>query len=195
VTTATEDERAARMRRAIAAAVTESWTTIPHFAVSREIAAEALIARRARERAEVPGSTVTDYLLQAAASAAASERVGLSVATDRGVMNVSLDGVASATLAELAQRRAALVERARGFALKRGDLEPAPVTLSNLGTHGVDWFTGIIPAGARLLLTTGAIRGGDGERRFWTTANADHRVVDGADAATFLSRFDEWCQA
>ncbi|MDO8210327.1 2-oxo acid dehydrogenase subunit E2 [Conexibacter sp. CPCC 206217] len=192
-------QRAARARRAIAAAVTESWTTIPHFAVSREIAADALLARREQGRAEAPGLTVTDLLLQAAAHAGETDVVGLSVATERGVMNVSLAGIREATPAELAERRAALVARARGFALRRGDLDPAPVTLSNLGTHGVDWFTGIIPTGTELLLTTGAIRDAwtpdGGERRFWATANADHRAVDGADAARFLGRFDSGCRA
>lgn len=196
---AVAQERAARARRAIAAAVTESWTTIPHFAVSREVAADALLERRRALKAEIDGLTVTDLLLQAVAQAADSELVGLSVATERGVVNMTLAGVASAELPELAQLRAAAVARARDGALRRGDLDPAPVALSNLGTHGVDWFTGIVPVGGRLLLTTGAIRatgaGEQAERRFWATANADHRTVDGADAAGFLDRFQQGCQA
>jgi pyruvate dehydrogenase E2 component (dihydrolipoamide acetyltransferase) len=88
-----------------------------------------------------------------------------------------------------------LVARARELTLRRGDLDPVEVTLSNLGTHGVDWFTGIIPVGTTLLLTTGAIRTTGGERRFWSTLNADHRVIDGAHAAQLLDRFSTGCGA
>jgi len=192
--TATVD-RAERMRRAIAAAVTQSWTTIPHFAVSREVGADALLARVADARAQTPGVTITDLLLKAVAEAAEVDVVGLSIATDRGVMNVSLAGVASSELPELAARRKGLVTRTRELALRRGDLDPVEVTLSNLGTHGVHWFTGIVPVGTTLLLTVGAIRPVEGERRFWATLNADHRTVDGAHAAHFLDRFSGGCEA
>ena len=79
-----------------------------------------------------------------------------------------------------------------------GDLDDPPrSTLSNLGPHGVDQFTGVIAAGQNSLLTIGRIA-----RRvvviddaigirptFHATLNADHRVLDGADAAALLAAF------
>ena len=68
------------------------------------------------------------------------------------------------------------------------------VTLSNLGTHGVRWFTGIIPLGQRGLLTTGSLEQRCVVRKGrlgvgWELSavlNVDHRVWDGADAAVLL---------
>jgi pyruvate dehydrogenase E2 component (dihydrolipoamide acetyltransferase) len=71
------------------------------------------------------------------------------------------------------------------------------VTLSNLGSREVEWFTGIIPLGQRGLLTTGSlsqkpvVTGGRLAVAWRLTAilNADHRVWDGVDAAELLSDF------
>ena len=77
------------------------------------------------------------------------------------------------------------------------------VTLSNLGTHGVEWFTGIIPLGQRGLLTTGTLAQRpvvkDGRLsvawRLTAILNVDHRVWDGLDAAELLSDFDNQISA
>ena len=186
--------RAERTRRAIAAAVSESWATIPHFAVSREVEGEPLVAAVSRLREAAPAVSLTDLLLAATAHACEVEVVGLAVATDAGVVNVAVGGLVDRPEAFAGRRREA-VDRARRSALKAHDLAPTTVTLSNLGTHGVAWFTGIVPLRNSLLLTVGALGRPDAEgvRRFWVTANADHRVVDGAHAARVLERFDEWC--
>jgi pyruvate dehydrogenase E2 component (dihydrolipoamide acetyltransferase) len=188
------ESRAERTRRAIAAAVSESWATIPHFAVSREIEGDGLVAALPGLREVGPAVSLTDLLLAATAHACESDVVGLAVATEAGVINVSVGGVGAGPAA-FAERRREAVERARSSALKAADLAPTTVTLSNLGTHGVAWFTGIVPLNNTLLLTVGALRRPDADRpsRFWVTANADHRVVDGAHAARVLERFDDWC--
>jgi pyruvate dehydrogenase E2 component (dihydrolipoamide acetyltransferase) len=188
------ESRAERTRRAIAAAVSESWATIPHFAVSREVEGDHLAAAVPRLREAAPAVSLTDLLLGATAYACEVDVVGLAVATDAGVVNVSVGGLSDGPEGFAARRREA-VERARRSALKALDLAPTTVTLSNLGTHGVAWFTGIVPLRNTLLLTVGALGRPDalGVRRFWVTANADHRSVDGAHAARVLERFDEWC--
>jgi pyruvate dehydrogenase E2 component (dihydrolipoamide acetyltransferase) len=186
--------RAERTRRAIATAVSESWATIPHFAVSREVEGDLLVAKVHRLREAAPALSLTDLLLAATAYACEVDVVGLAVATDAGVVNVAVGGLAEGPERFAARRREA-VERARRSALKALDLAPTTVTLSNLGTHGVAWFTGIVPLRNTLLLTVGALGRPDakGVRRFWLTANADHRVVDGAYAAGVLERFYDWC--
>jgi pyruvate dehydrogenase E2 component (dihydrolipoamide acetyltransferase) len=70
------------------------------------------------------------------------------------------------------------------------------MTLSNLGTHGAGWFTGIIPFGQQGLLTVGTltqrpvVRDGRLAVGWQLSAvlNVDHRVWDGADAADLLAR-------
>jgi pyruvate dehydrogenase E2 component (dihydrolipoamide acetyltransferase) len=187
------EQRHERARRVIAKAVSESWTTIPHFAVSRELDVTSLQARFAQQRARDNHVTLTDFLLRATGSATNEDVVGLSVATDAGVMNISVAGVNTLSFEELADRRYRAVERARRGSLREEDFELVNTTLSNLGTHGVHWFTGIIPVSTRLLLTTGAIRQHGDQLLMWVTANADHRSLDGADAAKILERFAQHC--
>ncbi len=154
------ESRAERTRRAIAAAVTESWATIPHFAVSREVVGDGIVAAIPRLRETEPAVSLTDLLLAATGHACQVDVVGLAVATEAGVINVSISGIGGDPTSFAVHRRAA-VERARKGMLKSVDLAPSTVTLSNLGTHGVSWFTGIVPLRNTLLLTVGALRRND----------------------------------
>jgi pyruvate dehydrogenase E2 component (dihydrolipoamide acetyltransferase) len=190
-------------RALIARKVSEAWTTIPHFAVTREIDCDELLALAAWCKREAMGVTVTDLLLAALARAVATPEVpdpdlGLAVATDDGVLIPVIRGVAGLGLGDLAGERSRAVERARSGRLEAADLSSAPVsTLSNLGAFGVDQFTGIIASGQTTLLTVGRIRdrvvvrGRALEARptMFATLNVDHRALDGSDAAKLLDRF------
>ena len=125
--------------------------------------------------------------------------VGLAVATPYGVVVPVVRDVLGQGIAELASSRRAAVERARTGKLSQDDLSAAPSsTLSNLGSFGVDRFTGIVAVGQTSLLTVGRARPrvvADENRAmsvrtiFDATLNADHRTVDGADAARLLVAF------
>jgi pyruvate dehydrogenase E2 component (dihydrolipoamide acetyltransferase) len=80
--------------------------------------------------------------------------------------------------------------------------DPPPViTLSNLGSKGVDLFTGVIAMGQPLLLTVGRIAlrpvvvDGNVMARFslFATMNVDHRRFDGEHAAELLAAFAAAC--
>jgi pyruvate dehydrogenase E2 component (dihydrolipoamide acetyltransferase) len=190
-------------RALIARKVSEAWTTIPHFAVTREIDCEELVELAAWCKREHMGVTVTDLLLVALARALATQAapdpaLGLAVATDAGVLIPVIHGVATLGLGPLSEARARAVERARSGRLEAADLNAAPVsTLSNLGSLGVDQFTGVIATGQTTLLTVGRIRdrvvvrGRALEARptLFATLNVDHRALDGSDAAKLLDRF------
>jgi pyruvate dehydrogenase E2 component (dihydrolipoamide acetyltransferase) len=186
-----------RFRAKIAAKVTESWQTVPHFTVSREVRADALLAQVAELRATIPGLTVTDLLLRALASAAETDEVGLAVASDHGVMIPVVRDVLREDLAGLATDRRAVVERARAGRLAPADQGTPITTLSNLGPMGVDAFTGIVALGQQSLLTVGSAlprvvatdAGPAIQTTFHATFNADHRLLDGADVAAQLGRF------
>jgi pyruvate dehydrogenase E2 component (dihydrolipoamide acetyltransferase) len=182
--------------------VSRSWSEIPHFAVAREVAADGVTDRLA---GETPGGvrvTVTDLLVRALGRSLArhgSSDVGLAVATRHGVQIPVLPDVAGRKLTEVAALRRSAVERARNRRSTEDDGRTPLVTLSNLGTHGVEWFTGIIPLGQRGLLTTGTLAQRpvvkDGRLsvawRLTAILNVDHRVWDGLDAAELLSDFDD----
>jgi pyruvate dehydrogenase E2 component (dihydrolipoamide acetyltransferase) len=190
-------------RDLIARKVSEAWTTIPHFAVTREVDCEQLLALAAWCKREGIGVTVTDLLLVALARAVATPEVpdpdiGLAVATGQGVLIPVVRGASSLGLGGLAEVRAHAVERARSGRLEAADLTAAPAsTLSNLGAFGVDQFTGVIASGQATLLTVGRIRdrvvvrGRALEARptMFATLNVDHRALDGSDAAELLDRF------
>lgn len=192
---------------AVARAVAESWSAIPHFAVSREIDVTGMLLYLDQIRSSGVMASVTDLLLRASATAWSAvqyggpDLIGLSVATPRRVINVAVRGAATRPLGELAAQRAAVVDRARRGLLKPDDLATSPVTVSNLGTHNVDWFTGIVPVGQLGLFTIGRARNTVqlingrvvNRQMMWVTANLDHRAFDGADAAELLGAFATAC--
>lgn len=195
--------RGPRFRAAIAEHVSESWRTIPHFAVVRQIDARTVHESLAAMRGNGLPATATDLLVRALALAVTAEAdttgdLGLAVATPDGVVIPVIASVPDLGPAALVAARAAAVTRAREGRLSAGDLAAGPVaSLSNLGGHGVDSFTGIIPAGQKLLLTTGTIADRpvavDGLVRvrpsLAATLNVDHRHFDGDHAARILAAF------
>jgi pyruvate dehydrogenase E2 component (dihydrolipoamide acetyltransferase) len=202
-----DGHRTERFRELIAAKVAEAWREIPHFAVTREVVAESMLAAldvlRARFAQSSP--TLTDLLLRAFALALREAEhqhvvdVGLAVATDHGVVIPVVRDVLALDAGGLARARTEAVARARTGRLNADDLAARPhSTLSNLGRYGVDQFTGIIAVGQTSLLTIGravprvvaessqtlAIR-----TTLFATLNADHRAMDGAQAAQLLGAF------
>jgi pyruvate dehydrogenase E2 component (dihydrolipoamide acetyltransferase) len=191
-------------RGAVALAVTESWRTIPHFFVQREIDASEADACLAAMRARAPEASYTDLLLRAFALAvgtilAADGDLGLAVATPEGVMMPVVPDVPTLDAPGLVAARTAAARRGREGRLTERDLaSQAIAAVSNLGARGVDAFTGIVPAGRQLLLTTGRIAGRpvaiDGRLAvrptLIATLNVDHRYLDGDRAADVLQAFD-----
>ena len=116
-----------------------------------------------------------------------------------GVVIPVVRDVLAKTPAELAGARQHAIDRARAGKLNEEDLSATPAsTLSNLGSFGVDRFTGIVAVGQTSLLTVGRVRprvvaGESGEigvqMMFDATLNADHRAIDGAEAARLLVAF------
>src|ERR1044071_537642 len=98
-------------------------------------------------------------------------------------------------LAEIRVRSADLVDRARAQKLKQDEMTGATFTVSNLGTYGVREFSAIInPPEVGILAIGGAekravVRNDQLVARtmMTLTLSADHRAVDGATAAEFLS--------
>ena len=90
-------------------------------------------------------------------------------------------------LSALALRRAALVERARAGRLRPDDLEGGTFTLSNLGMYRVRSFTPVVVPPQVAILGVGRITSSGGVARLTLSLSVDHRAVDGAPAAHFLT--------
>jgi pyruvate dehydrogenase E2 component (dihydrolipoamide acetyltransferase) len=190
-------------RQATAALVSESWRTVPHFSVGRDVRADGLLEAVAAAKAGGTAVTITDFFSMALARALGSvgeaPDVGLAVATDWGVLIPVLRSLAGRSLADVAALRQAAVGRARSRRLEPADTAPVFATLSNLGPSGVTWFSGVVPVNQVALLTVGEVslrpavegRGLVVAPMFTALVTADHRRYDGVDSAKLLGAFVE----
>jgi pyruvate dehydrogenase E2 component (dihydrolipoamide acetyltransferase) len=125
--------------------------------------------------------------------------MGVAIAVNDGVVAAVIPNAHTATMAEIAQQRSGIAERARAGKLRPADIADATFTVSNLGMYHVDQFTAIITPPQAAILAAGAIadrviaiEGKPTVRPMMTlTLSCDHRAADGARAATFLNDLAE----
>lgn len=204
--------------RIMAERTTQSWTTVPHFFVTREIDATALQKYRDRIVGEIEDKdgvrvTHTDLLVAILARVLLKHprlnanwtaegirlhehvNIGIAIAVKDGVVAAVVPNAHRAALAEIGRQRGAIAERARAGKLRPADIADATFTISNLGMYQVDQFSAIITPPQAAVLAVGAVtdrvialEGKPVVRPMMTlTLSCDHRVVDGARAAQFLS--------
>ena len=204
--------------RIMAERTTQSWTTVPHFFVARDVDATALNGARqalipAIEQSHGVKITHTDLIVAAVARVLRRHprmngswsngsvtlnkdvNVALAMAIENAVVTAVIHHADTARPGDIATRRKELAERARGGKLQPADITGATFTISNLGMFGVDAFTAIIVPPQAGILAVGAIAdrvvavdGMIGVRPMMTlTLSSDHRLVDGARAASFLN--------
>jgi len=124
-----------------------------------------------------------------------SINISLAIAVSEGVVAPVIQNANKVTLAEIATQRAAVTERARAARLLPADLSGGTFTISNLGMFKVDAFTAIITPPQAAVLAVGAVSdrvvavdGKPAVRPIMTLSlSSDHRLIDGARAATFLN--------
>lgn len=115
-------------------------------------------------------------------------------AGESGLLVPVLHRLAGRSLGQIAADSRALQERVQGGRLKSEDLGGGTFTLSNLGMYGIEAFSAIINPPEAAILAVGAlretpvVRGGQVVvgHQMKLTLSADHRVVNGAEAAAFL---------
>ncbi len=113
--------------------------------------------------------------------------VGVAIATDGGLVVPVVRNVDTASPGQVAEKIAALRDKASAGSLKVSEMTDAVTTLSNLGMYGVRSFTALLNTPQASILAIGAVRQEDGHPLVRATMTADHRVVDGADVARFLA--------
>jgi pyruvate dehydrogenase E2 component (dihydrolipoamide acetyltransferase) len=166
--------------RIMAERTTQSWTTVPHFFVSRDVDATALNAARqglipAIERSHGVKVTHTDLMVAAVAGALRKHprmnaswsngsitlnpdvNVALAMAVENAVVTAVIRSADRASVGDIARQRKELAERARANRLQPADITGATFTISNLGMFNVDAFTAIIVPPQAGILAVGAI--------------------------------------
>ncbi len=210
-----EQQPVSRMWQIMAQRLTESWNSVPHFYLVREVDAGQLMNWRDLLSAdgEVAAKvTFTDLLTKLAAlSLAAYPRlnsfwqdgviltnpnvnIGLAVAVEEGLLVPVVHNADRLRVEEIAACRADLVARANNGALQPNDFAGGTFTISNLGMYGVDAFNAIVNPPQAAILAVGriaervvALDGQPAVRPMMTlTLSCDHRAVDGVRAAQFL---------
>ena len=121
--------------------------------------------------------------------------LGIAAATPRGLLVPNVKDADQMSLLELAQALQALTETAREGRTSPADMTGGTITITNVGTFGVDNGTPILNPGESAILCLGAIR-----PMPWVVHDAvvvrqvtqlslsfDHRAVDGQLGSQFLS--------
>lgn len=204
------------MRRAIARRLTESKSTVPHFYVTADCKVDALLELRKSINESSPVKiSVNDIVVKAVASALMdvpesnvvwnpeamhkyeSVDIAVAVTTDGGLLTPVIRGVEKRSLSNLSMEIAELAGRARAGKLRQEELEGGSFAVSNLGMFGTKEFTAILNPPQSGILAVGAASPRaiveDGQvvvaNIMTVTLSADHRAVDGALAAQWLSAF------
>ena len=128
-----------------------------------------------------------------------SENLSIAVDTERGLLVPVIQDAGDLNIAGLARRISELAERTRTNKLSPDDLIGGTFTVTNTGSRGALFDTPIINQPQVAILGTGAvvkrpvvISGSAGDviavrSMVYLALTYDHRLVDGADAARFLS--------
>jgi pyruvate dehydrogenase E2 component (dihydrolipoamide acetyltransferase) len=210
----TQIESLTSIGRLMAERTTESWKSVPHFFVTREIDATALVAAKEKFAASAGAAKVThtDVLISRVAHVLSQHprinaswtgqgiqvhseiHIALAMAVNDGVVAAVIPKANTLTVPEIAALRKELTDRARSGKLRPSDIANGTFTISNLGMYNVDAFTAIITPPQAAILAVGrivdrvvAVDGQPAVRPILTvTLSSDHRVIDGARAAAFL---------
>jgi pyruvate dehydrogenase E2 component (dihydrolipoamide acetyltransferase) len=206
-----------RVRQAIAARLTESKQTVPHFYLDGIARAGKLLRLRAElnDGAAPARVSVNDLVVKAVARAHqlvpamnvtwtpeatlsyANVDIGIAIASSRGLVTPVLRSVEQYTISALAAAAADLVERAAAGRLQQRELEGGAISVTNLGMFGVERFSAIINPPQSSILAVGAVHDApvvaNGRLRadsvMQVTLSVDHRAVDGATAAEWMKVF------
>lgn len=169
-----------QIARIMAERTTQSWTTVPHFFVTRELDATAIVAlqKQAAGESDKNGTarpSINDVLVALVARSLVKHprlnaswtgdairsnpdfNVSIAMAVKDGVVGAVINNADKTTLAQIATQRRELSERAKAGKLRPADIAGGTFTISNLGMFDVDSFTAIITPPQAAILAVGKI--------------------------------------
>ncbi len=207
------------MRKIIAERLLASKTQIPHFYLNIEIDVGELLKLRAQTNAHfeqlgLGKLTINDFILKAVAMAAVrvprvnasfagdavieygDVHLSVAVAVEDGLVTPVIRQAQTKSLREISDTVKDLASRARNKKLKPEEYQGGTLTVSNLGSYGIESFSAVINPPQAMILAIGAIvkkpvvNANDEVvvgQRMAIGLSADHRVVDGAVGAQYLA--------
>jgi len=212
------------MREVIAQRMMESFQT-PHFYLSVEVDTQELGKTRNRLIPIVESKTgirltLTDLIIKISAKALEDNPslncsytdggvklfkridIGLVTAVEGGLVVPVIRQADKKSLAEIAQARAELVQKARERTLSKEEMKGSTFTISNMGMFEIDQFSAIIQPPEAAILAVGRIadkpvvRNGEILVRpmMTLTLSIDHRVLDGAMGAKLLQSLKHYLE-
>ena len=173
-------EKLSSVARLMAERTTQSWTTVPHFFLVREVDGGALNEAREKLTTQVEKTdgvrlSHTDLMVAIVARVLVKHprlnsswtdagikhheeiSVAIAIAVEDGVVAAVIPNAHKAKLSDIATQRRALAERAREGKLRPADISGATFTISNLGMYDVDAFSAIITPPQSAILALGRI--------------------------------------
>jgi len=212
-------EKADNITKISAKRLTDSFRDIPHFPLTVDCELDALLAFRKQVNDRAPEGvkiSVNDILIKAsglalkrvpAANASWIEDgriarhkhadVSVAVAIEGGLITPIIFDADAKGLAQISSEMKDLASRAKERKLKPEEFQGGTFSLSNLGMMGIKSFASIINPPQGMIMSVGA-----GEERpvvrdgalakatvMTITVTCDHRVVDGATGAKWISAF------
>ena len=207
------------MRKTIARRLAESKATVPHFYLTVDVRLDALLKLRGELNASLEKSgvklSVNDLLIKALGLALTQvpdanvqfagdtlykfgrADVSVAVAIPGGLITPIIADAANKRLSVIATEMKDLAARAKAGKLKPEEYTGGTASISNLGMFGIKQFDAVINPPQGLILAVGA-----GEARPYivddalgiatvmsATGSFDHRAIDGAVGAEFMSAF------
>ena len=205
------------VRKVIAKAMVHSAFTAPHVSVFTDVDATRTMefVKRLKNSTDFAGVRVSPLLIMAKAVNWAVRRnptvnsswtdkeiivhhyvnLGIAAATPRGLIVPNIKEAQDLSLLELAMSLENLTLTARDGKTQPAEMSNGTITITNIGSYGVDTGTPIINPGEAAIIALGSIKlkpwvvDGEVRARYVTTVGAsfDHRVVDGDVASRFVA--------
>jgi len=201
----------------------ESKQTVPHFYLTIECRLDGLLKTRKQLNEDANGEykvSVNDFVIKAvaqalkaypAANVAWSDEavlqfkhsdVSVAVATPNGLITPIVKAAETKGLRQISEEVKDMAGRAREGKLKPEEFQGGTFSVSNLGMFGISEFGAIINPPQACILAVGAGEQkpyvDNGEVKIGTfmkaTLSVDHRAVDGAVGAEFLSVFKRYIE-
>lgn len=134
--------------------------------------------------------------------------IAIAVAIEGGLITPILRGAQRKSLREISAEAKVLIQKARSNKLAPHEFQGGTFSLSNMGMYGVTEFSAILNPPQACILAVGAAEkrpivrsGGENKEDVVTiatvgrcTASVDHRVIDGAVAASFMAAFKRYVE-
>ncbi len=210
-----------QMRKTIAARLSESKFTAPHFYLTVEINMDKAVAAREQmnQISEVKIS-MNDLVVKACAVALKKHpninsswlgtkirynhhvHIGVAMAVEDGLLVPVVKFADQKGLSQISTEIKAFGKKAKEKKLQPQDWAGNTFTISNLGMYGIDEFTAIVNPPDACILAVGTVKDSvgvvNGEikpvKTMKVTLSCDHRVVDGTMGADFLKTVREYLE-